>query len=1014
MTLLSAKNSVGTQKKKVEQHVAETKGKEAAQGSSPLGIPRELLLAIYEKSKEEPVPASTDERHQFFASVISTAERLALEGPQNYLEAAVYFYQALRVYPSPMELIGIYQKTVPEPVLIIVMELYNIEVLGRIHGYFDNFPAKSMNVSVKQHDPKNSSAGQMRTYSLVSTRSFKSGDEIYKESPVVAVLNADVQAAGTNCSFCFREVEKDSGISPASDRLGSVYCSEKCQRQCDVQSQDLLFNDKNPLPVEFAIDIPQSAKEARPKTQDAFIDYWRKSGSSGLLLVARLVAMQIISELAKALPQAASMKAELPEMIVSSEYTVYDRMERLRFVDVAIPENEHKTLQDLIMSTLPFLEDVHTDERHAAFRRKIAYNAIGVYLGENKDVVPALTETTERTRTPYGTGKQIGSGLYFVSSYLGHSCCPSVRPSFIGGTSELHLFATRDIEEGEELTMSYVDSTQHAEETPVGARMRRRAELLRGWKFSCACAKCEEEEKLLHLEKEGGHADGSRIEPALERHLADRMKSASQTSLEDAFIKVSFEEEPSGPRSAAGRDGDSKGFTGWVDKASAQFARPNIIGADLLRKLYPKHSLVMSQDYNLNILGYPGAVSIPIKPDEVITNSVFQPVGRGTAGMLLSSVEFGCFMTAWDKYEFTIYIVRYIEGLGSYSQHFILHEGSDTPSRGLLSAAGAWSFELHDEIWVFNQGFWSKNHALWKDVQKAKWEDVILKDSFKKALQNDVYSFYDSEDLYKGLGIAWKRGLILYGPPGNGKTISLKAIMKTVQEKGYNPLYVRSFQSWMGEEAAMQEVFGKARILAPCVLILEDLDSLINNSNRSFFLNQLDGIEDNDGLLLIATTNHFDSLDPGLSTRPSRFDRKYIFDDPDRDERLQYARYWQNKLSKNVKVEFPDSLAEEVADLTHGFSFAYLKECFVSTLVLLVADTNETPFEVLLKSQIKELRKQLNKSPPSVSLGTSRRIQSGSEGRPPLPPKPDMWEAARSTMAQTMASLSRPGHAFVY
>ena len=79
---------------------------------------------------------------------------------------------------------------------------------------------------------------------------------------------------------------------------------------------------------------------------------------------------------------------------------------------------------------------------------------------------------------------------------------------------------------------------------------------------------------------------------------------------------------------------------------------------------------------------------------------------------------------------------------------------------------------------------------------------------------------------------------------------------------------------WMGEEASMAAVFNKARELSPCVVILEDLDSLINNQNRSFFLNQLDGLEGNDGLLIIGTTNHFDQLDPGLSTRPSRFDRK--------------------------------------------------------------------------------------------------------------------------------------------
>ena len=72
----------------------------------------------------------------------------------------------------------------------------------------------------------------------------------------------------------------------------------------------------------------------------------------------------------------------------------------------------------------------------------------------------------------------------------------------------------------------------------------------------------------------------------------------------------------------------------------------------------------------------------------------------------------------------------------------------------------------------------------------------------------------------------------------------------------------------------MSQVFGRARAEAPCVLILEDLDSLINDANRSFFLNQLDGLENNDGLLVIGSTNHYDRLDPAITKRPSRFDRK--------------------------------------------------------------------------------------------------------------------------------------------
>lgn len=71
--------------------------------------------------------------------------------------------------------------------------------------------------------------------------------------------------------------------------------------------------------------------------------------------------------------------------------------------------------------------------------------------------------------------------------------------------------------------------------------------------------------------------------------------------------------------------------------------------------------------------------------------------------------------------------MKYAEGLGTYIQHYILHEGPKGPAQALLRAAGAWSYELHDEIWVFNNGFWQKNAGLWVEVQKANWDDVILK-----------------------------------------------------------------------------------------------------------------------------------------------------------------------------------------------------------------------------------------------------------------------------------------------
>ncbi|KIJ70138.1 hypothetical protein HYDPIDRAFT_104807 [Hydnomerulius pinastri MD-312] len=427
------------------------------------------------------------------------------------------------------------------------------------------------------------------------------------------------------------------------------------------------------------------------------------------------------------------------------------------------------------------------------------------------------------------------------------------------------------------------------------------------------------------------------------------------------------------PDTEAGLDNElnqpSNFYEKWVDQASAKHVNPELTAADTLRKLYPGHSLVISD--GLNLLSFPGVQLEPLSTSEVVANTQFasipRRIGGKVPGTLIDSVIFGTFKATWRNQEFIVSIARVPFGSFYKTVHFILHEGSEEPARDLVLSAGLFQNQVHDEIWVFNQGFWSKNSSLWFEVQNSSWNDVVMKDEAKKALQKDIYGFFKSEQIYKKLSLPWKRGLIMYGPPGNGKTISIKVVMKTCAERGFTPLYVKSFQSFQGEEASMQNVFQKARQVAPCVLILEDLDSLINDRNRSFFLNQLDGLEGNDGLLVIGSTNHFDRLDPALSSRPSRFDRKYLFDDPDREERALYAKYWQDKLKDNSEISFPDSLVEEVADITQGFSFAYLKEAFVSTLVLITnaSDDEEVDFGAMLKNQIVTLRKELGKQTPT-------------------------------------------------
>lgn len=100
---------------------------------------------------------------------------------------------------------------------------------------------------------------------------------------------------------------------------------------------------------------------------------------------------------------------------------------------------------------------------------------------------------------------------------------------------------------------------------------------------------------------------------------------------------------------------------------------------------------------------------------------------------------------------------------------------------------------------------------------------------------------------------------------------------------------------------------------------------------------------------MVGSTNHLDRLDPGISKRPSRFDRKYLFPNPNLAERVLYAAFWRAKLLRGEEneedggkepVEFPEELCKAIAGITKGFSFAYMQEAFVAALLAIAADEN--------------------------------------------------------------------------
>lgn len=92
---------------------------------------------------------------------------------------------------------------------------------------------------------------------------------------------------------------------------------------------------------------------------------------------------------------------------------------------------------------------------------------------------------------------------------------------------------------------------------------------------------------------------------------------------------------------------------------------------------------------------------------------------------------------------------------------------------------------------------------------------------------------------------------------------------------------------------------------------------------------------------MVASTNHLDQLDPGLSSRPSRFDRKYLFPLPSENERTMYCDYRHEKPKDKPLIQFPKKLSPAIASITQDFSFAYPKEAFVATLSVIAGNKSE-------------------------------------------------------------------------
>ena len=386
-----------------------------------------------------------------------------------------------------------------------------------------------------------------------------------------------------------------------------------------------------------------------------------------------------------------------------------------------------------------------------------------------------------------------------------------------------------------------------------------------------------------------------------------------------------------------------------------------------LRSKYPGHAVLEGQVQSFNPTDFAAAGHCSLAPSAEAQEQVLSYwTGEGLSG----DPENAFYDVTWAGESLQVVLMTFSPGNATY---FWIVARDRQAAEAFFAAVCRWCTEIRSEILVFAGGQFYKYEALYTEIHTASLDKIVLGDGLKDEIVADLHQFFESKSVYDEYSIPWKRGILFLGPPGNGKTFMIKALTGSL---GYPCIYVKSFDLPMNAypQAGINAVFARARQSTPCILVLEDLDALVGDHNRSFFLNELDGFAANAGIVTIATSNHPERLDPAILERPSRFDRKYHFDLPAHAERRAYAALWNAMLAQKLALE--DRIVDEIAEKTEGFSYAYIKELYLSSMMRWAANPGGEPFADLLLAQIDTLRGQMSSMDADVSM-------SGGDELPP-------------------------------
>ncbi|OBA19907.1 protein AFG2 [Metschnikowia bicuspidata var. bicuspidata NRRL YB-4993] len=222
----------------------------------------------------------------------------------------------------------------------------------------------------------------------------------------------------------------------------------------------------------------------------------------------------------------------------------------------------------------------------------------------------------------------------------------------------------------------------------------------------------------------------------------------------------------------------------------------------------------------------------------------------------------------------------------------------------------------------------SAMREIFLEMPKVSWSDISGQHELKQKLTEVVQLPLEAAETFLRLGISSPKGVLLYGPPGCSKTLTAKAL---ASESGLNFLAVKGpeiFNKYVGEsERTIREIFRKARAAAPSIIFFDEIDALASSREDAStlasqnvltsLLNEIDGVEELKGVVVVAATNRPSEIDSAL-LRPGRLDRHIYVSPPDLEARLDLI----TKKCTKFDVRDSEALFTKLAQSTEGCSGA--------------------------------------------------------------------------------------------